>query len=183
VSFVKLTNDNSTEFLQSESDDIEILWCENDKLEWSDFKGVPDTKSGYKAMTTSKLKTKVIQYNNEIVEYEILALFEKNKSWKKNDGKYLLAHEQIHFDISELVLRKMRQKFLNHVYVDLDGVNKMINSTFKEASEERTKLNRQYDEETEHGVHIENQNKWQKKVKTELDQFNEYSSIRVAISK
>lgn len=129
------------------------------------------------------MKTKSIQYSKELVEYELYALFVKGKSWTKSNSLELLAHEQLHFDISELAMRRMRQKFSKHKIVTLEGVNKMLHSTFQAASKERKRLNREYDEETNHGLNKENQLAWEKRIKKELELLNDYSSIRVSITK
>ena len=161
----------------------QILWSESDKLIWSDFKGRRDKRSHHHAVTTSSLQTQPIVFTQEKVQYELFALFDKKKSWTVSDSKALLAHEQVHFDISELVLRKMRKKFLEHNFKDLNGVNYMIDSTFEEASNERDRLNREYDKETNHSRNKEQQLEWQKRIEEEIEELSDYSSILVTITK
>jgi hypothetical protein len=182
TSFVNSTG-CSSDNLRIDSNNNEIIWNNDYKLKWSDFKGIPDKNSSYNAVTSSRLQVKDIQYSNEIVEYELMAVFQKNKSWTKSDGIDLLAHEQLHFDIAELVMRKARKKFLEHKFENLEGVNNMINLIIKQAGQEGFELGEQYDNETEHGIHKENQKKWQKKIENELDALKQYSPSKVTLKK
>jgi predicted secreted Zn-dependent protease len=93
------------------------------------------------------------------------------------------VHEQIHFDIAELVIRQMRKKFMNHRFRSLDGVNKMINSTFAEAAKEHVRLNEAYDKETDHSRNKPKQLLWEDRIQRELKTLNDYSSTRVTITK
>lgn len=183
ASFMSTSEDARAKAIRIEVPSHQKLWSKSDKLVWSDFKGRPDKRNSHSAVTTSSLKTLPILFTKEKVQYEIVTLFDKKKSWTKSDSKPLLAHEQVHFDISELVMRKMRKKFIAHKLKDLDGVNKMIDSTFKEALNERNKLNREYDKETDHSRNKEEQLKWQKRIEEELDKFSDYSNILVTITK
>jgi hypothetical protein len=46
-----------------------------------------------------------------MIIYKIRAYFEKNESWVKEEARtnYRLAHEQLHFDVTELHARKLRK--------------------------------------------------------------------------
>lgn len=184
IGSVQLTNSNLdsefTEIQQEEKNDT-IHWSSTRKLTWDDFKGEIDNNSEYKAITTTNLKTKSNVFTNYLVDYELYCVFEKNKSWTKSKTISLLKHEQIHFDISELVMRKMRKKFLAHNFSSLDNVNVMIERIFQEAVIERRSINSMYDEETEHGTIADKQKEWEIKIAKELKVLEEYSSPRVVI--
>ena len=161
----------------------EIVWSKNYKLKWSDFRGTPDKNSRFKAITTSTLRMTPITYTEEEIQYEMLAVFQKRSSWTKSDAEELLAHEQLHFDISELVMRRMREKFKAISYTDSEQVNKEIKKLFAEAEKERRDINDAYDEETEHGVNKQEQLNWQKMIQDELEDMEAYLPSRVTIKK
>ena len=181
VSFEYLNQSTISINFQTNSRNFQIVWSKNYRLKWSDFKGLPDKNSSFEAVTTSTLKTDVNLHNNQKIEYEIKAIFEKNKSWTKSDGIELLAHEQLHFDMAELVLRKMRKKLSKYKFIDVEDLNKVVNLYFKEAAKERSELGQKYDDETEHGINKEYQNKWKLLIASEMNLLEQYSSPIVTI--
>ncbi len=91
-------------------------WLKEKKLTWADFKGNPDTNNPFDAVTSSEISyrssVKVINNKKEI-NYIVQSYFIPNKSWvikKSLTNLDLLAHEQLHFDITELYARKFLQK-------------------------------------------------------------------------
>ncbi len=86
----------------------EIVWHSNHKLKWTDFKGRPERSQPYEAISFCSIESKVSQLNNE-AEFEMIAKFDKTKSWTKTDtSAHILNHEQRHFDITEIYTRKIR---------------------------------------------------------------------------
>lgn len=171
-------------FQKKQPDDDVILWSSVVKLKWDNFKGVQDTLSKYKAVTSTNIKTKANVFTEDLVDYNIMCLFEKNKSWTKDDkSNSLLQHEQIHFDIAELVTRKLRKKFLNHKFTNLKGVNDMITQVFQEAIIERRAINKTYDTETNHSIIVEKQKEWELKIANELKGLEQYASTKVVIKR
>src|SRR5690606_30202906 len=91
-----------------------IFWQE-DGLSWNDFKSAPNQSSSFHANTSAGISYSWgIKNSNGIIElnYEVLSFFNPENSWVKpgSDNKYLLQHEQLHFDITELHARKLRKK-------------------------------------------------------------------------
>lgn len=164
-------------------EDSTIIWNKNRPLKWSDFLAKPDTLSSYKAITSTNLKTKIISFTTEKIEYEIYNEFEKYKSWTNLKSDNLLKHEQVHFDIAEIAIRKLRRKFSQYKLVDIKSLNDKINELFNEAILERRSLNKKYDEETNHGINLNKQRKWELSVKNDLESLKAYSSIKVIITK
>jgi hypothetical protein len=167
--------------IQLEKNDSLILWSFSRKLTWDDFIATPDSNSRYEAITYTYIKSKVINYTNNELEYDISCSFEKNKSWTKLKTASLLKHEQLHFDIAELATRKMRKHFLDHTSLNRDSIKLMINSITQEAILGRKALNQKYDKETNHGIITSKQNHWEEKITKELKEMEKYSSTRVVI--
>jgi len=155
-----------------------ILWCENDRLDWTDFKGVPDVNMDAAALTASGItlelsakatKTSLIEYN-ALVE----ARFYPDKSWFKREfaNSFVLAHEQLHFDITELHARKLRQKIDQdtltiNIKKEIFRLNKIINKELKEMQQD-------YDRDSNFSRNRETQRNWQSMIFNELKKLSKY---------
>ena len=93
-----------------------ILWQENKKLKIQDFRA--DNKDTIKvnrqqflgAISAIRIEYSSFQRNkNSVPEFSIKTYFDPNESWMLLKNDYVLQHEQIHFDLTELYARKMRK--------------------------------------------------------------------------
>ena len=93
-----------------------ILWQENKKLKIQDFKA--DNKDTIKvnrqqflgAISAIRIEYSSFQRNkNSVPDFSIKTYFDPNESWMLLKNDYVLQHEQIHFDLTELYARKMRK--------------------------------------------------------------------------
>ena len=93
-----------------------ILWQENKKLKIQDFKA--DNKDTIKvnrqqflgAISAIRIEYSSFQRNkNSVPDFSIKTYFDPNESWMLLKKDYVLQHEQIHFDLTELYARKMRK--------------------------------------------------------------------------
>ena len=93
-----------------------ILWQENKKLKIQDFKA--DNKDTVKvnqqqflgAISAIRIEYSSFQRNkNSVPNFSIKTYFDPNESWMLLKNDYVLQHEQIHFDLTELYARKMRK--------------------------------------------------------------------------
>ena len=93
-----------------------ILWQENKKLKIQDFKA--ENKDTVKvnqqqflgAISAIRIEYSSFQRNkNSVPEFNIKTYFDPNESWMLLKNDYVLQHEQIHFDLTELYARKMRK--------------------------------------------------------------------------
>ena len=93
-----------------------ILWQENKKLKIQDFKA--DNKDTVKvnrqqflgAISAIRIEYSSFQRNkNSVPDFSIKTYFDPNVSWMLLKNDYVLQHEQIHFDLTELYARKMRK--------------------------------------------------------------------------
>ncbi len=100
------------------------------------------------------------------LNYTVETFFYTDKSWVRPDSKsdYLLKHEQLHFDISELYARKLREKLAK---VDSSKLNKdsskYLNKLYEEVAAERVEMQDQFDKETDHSKNKETELKWRLK--------------------
>jgi len=161
-------------------DEVTITWSEDLTLQWSDFKGDPKPVGDAVAITASGISFgySTTKSTSGLVDYsfQITAHFYPEKSWRINKplSDVVLAHERLHFDITELYARKFRQrvsntKFTNDINSQMERINNAIN---KELGE----LQNKYDAETNHSQNIEKQIAWQQFIVAELNKLSNYGS-------
>lgn len=155
-----------------------ILWQENNPLVWSLFKGDPNMNSPFQAETSSGISQAIsVRHTNGVIDfdYEVESYFQPEYSWVK-EGKqsdYLLAHEQLHFDISELHARKLRKALAEYTIgrnykKDLQRINEKIQM-------ESNRMQQKFDLESRHSQNKEAEMQWRSFVKSELAQLEQYA--------
>jgi hypothetical protein len=164
-------------FLFSFQADNIIPWTENRKLTWDDFKGKPDATSPYKAKTESNFSMQIETKGMEAI-INMQNCFNKIKSWVKEKNNLLLEHEQTHFDIAEVWIRKFKQLLQGKTF-SVKTFQQELNAMHSEINRGGKAMNAQYDKETEHSINQEAQKKWNKKVAEELKSLNTYASSKV----
>ncbi|WOD44091.1 DUF922 domain-containing protein [Hwangdonia lutea] len=162
-------------------DEPTLSWNESYKLTWADFKGAANNKVSAVAITASGISFgfSVRETDAEVVSFstEVFSHFYPEQSWYKSNlaDNHVLGHEQLHFDITELHVRKFRQrisllKVSNHIKNELRQLNKTINK-------ELTAMQDKYDAETNYSRNFENQAKWKSYIANELNKLSKYKSV------
>jgi hypothetical protein len=157
-----------------------ITWSEDYKLKWSDFKGQPDYNTKASAITAAGLSYRysLQKKGRDIVGFksDISALFYPEYSWFKTDeiSNHILAHEQVHFDITELHARYFRARAAqltasNTIVEDLKFVHDSINKALEI-------MQRQYDQESQFSLDKEGQMFWSKHVALALKKTSSYKT-------
>lgn len=159
-----------------------IEWEKIGQLEWKNYKGKPNKMSSFQALTATGISFS-INYEGEQVRISILNTFDPNNSWSKDKkSDYLLAHEQLHFDISELFARKLRKELLE---TDFDARGKKLMNEIAELYQQKMKeldrFQKNYDKETDHSLIETAQKEWELKVKQEIKQLEQFASSEVQI--
>jgi len=168
-------------FINLEKEKPVIAWQENNKLTWADFKGEPKLNSGAAAETASGINFgfSVKEVNANVVSFstEVKAYFYPEKSWfrAEHNTPYILSHEQLHFDITELFARKLI-KDISELKVS-NSIKSELKTLYQNNENALREFQKRYDEETNHSENPENQKKWQDDIKLELDKLSEYKSI------
>lgn len=175
---------NKTSFYKVKEEKVALMeWNVDRKLSWNDFQGIPDS-SDYKAVAITKIKATPESYSNDSIVYNIRNFFNRQESWVKIDSssQALLAHEQLHFDISELMARQTRKAYS---LIDLKGLKgdytKISNYFNYYTIYVADSIQKKYDTETNHGIDLEKQKFWEAYIRTELANYHAYSSSIVTI--
>ncbi|MCC1485404.1 DUF922 domain-containing protein [Winogradskyella immobilis] len=161
-------------------EDDTISWNENRKLTWADFKDRPNLNSGAVALTASgitfgfsiqKSGGKPVSFNTTVE-----SLFYPDKSWyiTERADSYILGHEQLHFDITELHARKFRQQ-INELKVS-SNIRAKLNRLHTSINKASAAMQNKYDRESNHSIIKEAQLRWQKYIAAELEALEEFKS-------
>nr|WP_321228625.1 hypothetical protein [uncultured Psychroserpens sp.] len=162
------------------TEEVTISWSDSKKLSWADFKGEAERDTDVVAVTASGItfSFSVSQSNGEYVDFnaEVHAHFYPEKSWylKDKGDDHILAHEQLHFDITELQVRQLRYK------ISRVKVSKRIKQELRDLHEQANKnlaiMQNTYDTQSNNSINKEQQAIWSKFVKTELDKYKDFKS-------
>ncbi len=141
-------------------------------LTWKDFKGRPDNSCSYIAMTYSGIKLKYdYKTRNGVtsVRVRLTPYMETTKSWYKPEGynNPTLAHEQKHFDITAIMAARLAKELKEHRFT-LPSLSGDISDLHNTYLKKLKKMQEEYDEETDHGVKLDKQAAWDRKIATAL---------------
>lgn len=170
--------------VQGNTSDSLLLWSDSFGLSWDDFQGIPDSESKYKALTYVQIGLHSKQFDDSIV-VDVPTYFYKKLSWSKSlNNSTLLGHEQLHFDIGELMARKIRKEYSMYELTDFEIAYKELKRIYRRHfGDEFDRYHRNYDEQTEHGTISSMQKEWELKIAKELKALEAYSSTGVTIKK
>ncbi|HET8854861.1 MAG TPA: DUF922 domain-containing protein [Salinimicrobium sp.] len=161
-------------------DSENIYWNRERDLHWEDFKAAPDHKNSYHAITSSGISfswsIRISPGGEEEFRSVIQTYFNPMESWVKKAGKsaFLLAHEQLHFDISELHARKLKKAV--EQYEVTPEIKRDMRKIFDSIQRERVKMQERFDVESRHGTDSIMEAKWQNQVRKQLEELKEYAS-------
>jgi hypothetical protein len=156
---VILEEQPSTLFLGEKEENEEVIpWKYERVLTWDDFQCEPKTGTDVVATTSTTLGISYQLKDGELV-YSITCNFSKLKSWGSLRTDYILAHEQAHFDITELIARKLHQDLKNYK-VDRKSFRQDITRIYEAAVKEKETMQETYDRETNHSRDKVKQYEW-----------------------
>ena len=151
-----------------------IPWVSRRTLSWEDFQSAPKRGTEAVASTSTSLGLSY-QVTRGSLSYEITCNFSKVKSWGLVKTDYILAHEQGHFDITELFARKLyesldKYKFNKRTYKD------DINRIYQSVVAQKEAMQNAYDSETDHSRKRRFQKEWETAIEKMLEQTAPYSN-------
>lgn len=163
-------------FKSSAQERVDTIKSFERKLKLSDFKAKPDETSKFSAISNISRPFKYFTKNDTLF-VKIECLFICQKSWFKKimNQTRLLEHEQGHFDIAEIEVRKTKKRFIDNK----DSFNKgnfkqLINKFIEDQTNNLLQRDILYDKETKLSQNEKKQQEWSKKLKGELSSLNMY---------
>jgi len=170
-----------------------ILWQENKKLKIQDFKA--DNKDTIKvnrqqflgAISAIRIEYSSFQRNkNSVPDFSIKTYFDPNESWMLLKNDYVLQHEQIHFDLTELYARKMRKSVESLRQKNITNIS-IYRKKIQHWNAMKEKASNQFDADNQDyyikiGQKIlfqknPKQEAWKKKVDRELFQYSLFKNV------
>ena len=129
-------------------DDEYIPWTSSRPLSWGDFQCPPKPKGDAVASTSTSLGI-AYQMENGKLDYQITCSFSKIKSWGLLRTNYILAHEQGHFDITEIYARKLHQALQEYKF-NRRHYKSDVGKIYERIVKEKEAFQEAYDGETDH---------------------------------
>ncbi|GAA4355087.1 hypothetical protein GCM10023185_17620 [Hymenobacter saemangeumensis] len=155
-----------------------IPWSATRRLTLADFQGQPTPKDKLAALTAADIKAGAA-CRDYVFSGTVEATFDPNLSWfrdPKNSTEALLRHEQLHFDITEVYARKLRQKLtVFKVKADCNKLQPAFDNLTRAVYSEWEREESRYDQETNHGLNTAKQGYWERQVQIKLDQLKAYA--------
>ncbi len=162
---------NSDYLMENPEKGDTIFWSPTRKMTWADFTGTMPKTSKYSAQIFNnfeyfaplKLENGILTINLQMKVYML-----KSSSWTSSSSlsEYSIAHEQVHFDLTKIVVERFKQKAQQILTVD--NYDSELQLLFIEMYREMNRLQREYDDESNHSVNVLGQQKWQQFVDGEL---------------
>ncbi len=157
-----------------ETDKI-IPWKYRRQLAWIDFKSEPKREGDAVASTSTSLGLSY-QVREGKLSYHITCDFSKERSWGSLKTDYILAHEQAHFDITEIHARKLYEALYLYEY-NASTLKADIAAIYNRIVKEKEDMQEAYDGETDHSRHKAKQTEWLERIDqllTDADIFAAY---------
>lgn len=167
-----------------------FLWNKNNSLQINDFKAIQkdtvktDGKKFLGAISSISIEVFTTQKNKFTAPKMVIKnYFHRDQSWMMVKNAYVLQHEQIHFNISELYARKMRKSadsLAKKNVTNLEAYRKIVEHWEKK----KQKTNDQFDTENEDSFLVlgkeilfrknPKQKEWLDKINAELQKLDIY---------
>lgn len=149
-----------------------IPWKPSQRLTWDDFLCEPRRGTDAVASTSTSLGI-AYQMDNGALSYHITCSFSKSKSWGLIKNEYILAHEQGHFDITEIFARKLNEALQNYQF-NRKTFKRDVSQIYQSIVDEKERYQKMYDEETDHSRNKKIQMEWLDKIQSMLDETEPY---------
>lgn len=150
-----------------------VFYSPKRPLIWDDFK-VRSAKPGsrYAAAVFTSFGYEGSSYPKDddlVVEIGLKTFMVKSMSWGRPESRTAstLRHEQIHFDITRLVVEKFKARLLK-ADLTIEDYDSEIQYQFLEAFREMNTDQERYDGETGHGLNASEQAAWDRKIAAEI---------------
>lgn len=148
---------------------LDTIYYGTKNLTWQDFKAKPNYQSKYGAtiFPSIAIDTKIGVRDHQIIaEITPKVYMVPNMSWVLDKAKTdeALKHEQVHFDITKIVMDRLIEKFKLLKASSIDDLQSMINYEYLESYKEMNRLQNAYDTETNHSLIKHKQMEWEQKV-------------------
>ena len=151
-----------------------LPWANARPLTWEDFLCEPKLNTDAVALTSTALAISYNMANNKL-NYEITCSFSKVKSWGLLKTPYILAHEQGHFDITEIYARKLHKELMDYKF-NRKNFRQDVNVIYDRIVKQKENLQFAYDGLTDHSRNKTVQKEWLEKIQDLLIETEAYAN-------
>jgi hypothetical protein len=151
-----------------------VFYSPKRPLIWDDFKvksGKPGSRYAAAVFTSFGYEGRSYPKDDDlVVEIGLKIFMVKSMSWGRPESRNAgtLRHEQIHFDITRLVVEKFKER-LRKAELTIEDYDSEIQYQFLEAFREMNHDQEQYDGETGHGLNDGAQAAWDRKIARQIE--------------
>lgn len=162
-----------------------IIWKEDQKLAWSDFKSKSNNMGNANVVAYThcgwEYSAVVSSDSNVPVKIGIQTIFKENQSWKdvKRITDYALLHEQKHFDIAELFARRLRKEVEEKVVSSGDYI-KYFHGIYNKIAKDYKDFQASYDRDTRNGINTIKQAEYNTLITEELEKLKKYKNVEIS---
>lgn len=164
----------------------ELPWSAERPLLWEDFRGTPPADARARsqaAVVSTRLAVRPFQFDiqREATGWvarvpaeglQVTNRMDRERSWSLADARTvsLLAHEQGHFDLSEVYRRLLRDRMLDVVgrgataTAAQQDLQEQLDTVSSEVNRRHQQAHRLYDTATAHGLDAEGQEEWEERI-------------------
>lgn len=160
--------------LNDAEDEENLPWRTRRKLTWEDFKCAPVRNTEAVALTSTSLGITYKVKDRQFV-YDINCAFAKQHSWGLLKTPYILAHEQGHFDITEIFARKLHQQLQDYRFNER-SYKQDITQIYQQVVKEKEAFQERYDHETDHSRKKTLQQEWEVHIEALLQDTAPYQN-------
>ncbi|HEY2582947.1 MAG TPA: hypothetical protein VGI43_14125 [Mucilaginibacter sp.] len=174
IKLAKSVKISFTDYLEKTEGDT-IYYSTNRPLTWADFQSKVEN-SRYDAEIFASIgydeRTEVIKGVVNIT-MAVKVFVPKSACWAKEGSRndYTLNHEQRHFEIAKIASEHLKQKLKTET-LPVGNFDGPINMDYLDTYREMDELQKQYDNETNHGSNRSEQQRWNERIDKELKQYS-----------
>jgi len=173
--FVSASVGTPKEVVVNDDDNKTISWTPARRLMWDDFLCEPQHEGDAVASTSTSLGLSYQVRDNQLT-FHITCDFSKEKSWGLLKTDYILAHEQGHFDITEIHARKLYEALYQYQF-NPSTFKKDISEIYSRIVKEKEDMQEGYDGITDHSRKRGLQMEWLEKINkllADTEMFSNY---------
>jgi hypothetical protein len=158
-----------------------LPWAAARPLVWADFRGTAPSGGTEGAQTAYGLFYG-LRCSRDVFQFQVTTGFLPGESWVKpsvlasaDESRRTLAHEQTHFDLSEVYARRMRRYFAD-LFRPCDQPLDRWRAVAEKFVDDESSAQDRYDDETRNGLIPERQRTWTADVAEQLRALGQFEN-------
>ena len=162
-----------------------FVWSKDVRPTWSLFAGKITDKNIYDNFSVAAVTYSDLSYSwtrkDSLIYVSSWAYMDTHLSWVKKESKtkLVLEHEQKHFDISEIYVRKFRKELEERTFKKNENIESEISAIYRSIHKRYMEAQYSYDSETAHGTNKEYQAFWNDMIEKQLKESEMFNNVKL----